>query len=133
MNKPPGFTPALVACKCPKCRKGDIFTHKAYELRKFMEMYVHCPHCGLKYEIETGFFWGAMYVTYTFTSAFFVMGIFIYFFFLRTISVWYFSLGFVLFIISILPLMVRYSRVVMLYFFASIQFDPKLYAAPQKQ
>jgi hypothetical protein len=31
-------------------------------------MHENCPICGLKYEREVGFWWGAMYVAYTFSS-----------------------------------------------------------------
>ena len=35
-------------------------------------MYENCSHCGLKYERENGFFFGAMYVSYAVSVAIFV-------------------------------------------------------------
>ena len=36
-------------------------------------MYASCSHCGLKYERENGFFFGAMYVSYAVSVAIFVI------------------------------------------------------------
>ena len=35
-------------------------------------MHVNCSSCGLKYEIEPGFFYGSMYVSYALNVAWFV-------------------------------------------------------------
>ena len=32
-------------------------------------MHQDCPHCGFHFEIEPGFFWGAMYISYAFSVA----------------------------------------------------------------
>lgn len=36
------------------------------------DMHENCPHCGLRYQIEPSFFYGAMYVSYAYTVAIFV-------------------------------------------------------------
>jgi uncharacterized protein (DUF983 family) len=59
--------------KCPRCQEGDFFKNsKAYKLGTFTEMNINCSSCGLKYEIEPGFFYGAMYVSYALNVAWFV-------------------------------------------------------------
>jgi uncharacterized protein (DUF983 family) len=56
--------------KCPKCHEGELFINKnPYKLNQLALMHEKCNHCGLKYENETGFFYGAMYVSYAFTVA----------------------------------------------------------------
>lgn len=56
--------------KCPVCQEGDVFESKQiYNLRKFDKMPDNCPNCGHKFEIEQGFWYGAMYVSYGFTVA----------------------------------------------------------------
>ena len=53
--------------KCPKCGKGDFFlSSNPYSSLFFKKGLNHknCSHCNLKYEIEQGFFYGAMYVSY---------------------------------------------------------------------
>lgn len=57
----------LNAC-CPRCRRGKIFDGKMYGI-PFQQTLEHCPHCGLRYEIEPGYFYAAMYVSYAMTVA----------------------------------------------------------------
>lgn len=38
-----------------------------------MEMKSDCSHCGLHYEKEPGFFYGAMYAAYALTSGWFII------------------------------------------------------------
>ncbi len=56
--------------KCPVCHEGDFFhNNNAYDIKNLSKNYSHCSKCGHKYEKETGFFYGAMYVSYAFTVA----------------------------------------------------------------
>lgn len=41
----------------------------------------NCSECGLKYELETGFYWGSMYVSYALSGGW-MLGSFAVFFFL---------------------------------------------------
>lgn len=52
--------------KCPRCHEGNLFLFGTYSLRKFMQMPETCAVCGLRYEREPSFFYGAMYVSYAF-------------------------------------------------------------------
>ena len=62
--------PSILGLKCPKCRKGDLFTHKnMYRVKGFFDMPKECPNCGQDFEPETGFYFGAMYVSYGLTVA----------------------------------------------------------------
>jgi uncharacterized protein (DUF983 family) len=58
---------SMVGMKCPRCHEGPLWRSPLYKL-KLYDMYEHCPVCGLKYEREVGFWYGAMYVAYTFSS-----------------------------------------------------------------
>jgi uncharacterized protein (DUF983 family) len=53
---------AIVAMKCPRCREGNMFnapiTQGIYKMNK------ECPVCKQAFELEPGFYWGAMYVGY---------------------------------------------------------------------
>jgi uncharacterized protein (DUF983 family) len=50
---------AILQTKCPKCREGEIFLSSLQKKPwQFMEVHKHCPNCGLRYEIEPGFFMG---------------------------------------------------------------------------
>jgi uncharacterized protein (DUF983 family) len=62
--------------KCPHCHEGQFFeSSNPYNLNKAGNLLDECPVCKSKYEIEPGFYYGAMYVSYalgvaTFVSAF---------------------------------------------------------------
>jgi uncharacterized protein (DUF983 family) len=56
---------AVVTCKCPRCRKGDMFTNKnPYVFSEMAKMPKNCKVCGQRLEPETGFYYGAMYLSY---------------------------------------------------------------------
>lgn len=55
--------PAIVHAKCPKCRRGAMFATPMYGF-KSQVMYKNCPHCGLEYEREPGYFYVAMLISY---------------------------------------------------------------------
>src|SRR4051812_39901978 len=61
----------LFKCKCPRCRKGDIFEDKnPWHLSKTMKMNKECPVCRQPLDIEVGFYFGSSYVSYAITVAF---------------------------------------------------------------
>jgi uncharacterized protein (DUF983 family) len=50
---------------CPRCHEGRVFLYKnPYNLKHIMEMNHYCPECGLNFKPETGFYFGATYVSY---------------------------------------------------------------------
>src|SRR3546814_6682898 len=59
---------AALQAKFPRCREGNMFTGKTYAL-KAQKMNETCPHCGLRYEREPGYFYVAMFVSYAFAMA----------------------------------------------------------------
>jgi uncharacterized protein (DUF983 family) len=56
--------------KCPRCGVGSLY-------EKPFRMYPNCPHCGLKFEKEQGYFVGAIYVNYAATVLLAVPGFFV--------------------------------------------------------
>ncbi len=56
--------------KCPRCGVGSLFN-------KPFRMSAACPHCGLRFEREQGYFVGAIYINYAATVAIAVPGFFI--------------------------------------------------------
>lgn len=59
---------AVVQCKCPRCREGNIFPGKMYGLN-VLKTHEFCPSCGLKFEREPGYFYVAMFVSYAMSVA----------------------------------------------------------------
>ena len=58
---------SLINYKCPKCEAGNVYKKSSYF--NFGKMNESCPSCNYKFEIEPGYFYGAMYVTYGLTIA----------------------------------------------------------------
>ncbi|MEO8761039.1 MAG: DUF983 domain-containing protein [Bacteroidia bacterium] len=51
--------------KCPYCHEGDFFvSNNPYNLKTFDKQHARCPVCDSTYMPETGFYYGAMYVSY---------------------------------------------------------------------
>lgn len=68
-NKPSALN--LLKCKCPRCRKGDMFEDpNPWHLKKTMKMNNECPVCGQPMSIEVGFYYGSGFVSYALTVAF---------------------------------------------------------------
>ena len=58
---------SIVGMKCPRCHEGELWRSPLYKL-KLYDMHERCPVCNMKYEREPGFWFGAMYMAYTFSS-----------------------------------------------------------------
>lgn len=58
---------SIVGMKCPRCHEGELWRSPLYKM-KLYDMHENCPVCGLKYEQEPGFWYGAMYMAYTFSA-----------------------------------------------------------------
>ncbi len=113
--------------KCPECLQGDVFQYKhTYDLKNFDKMYAHCPHCGTKYEKETGYWYGAMYVSYGMTVAFSVAA-FVSAFLLSSLFNWkiplfgYFAIICIT-ITLLIPVTFRGSRLIWMNLFSA--YDP---------
>ena len=51
--------------RCPHCHKGPFFKSKhPYDLKLIGKMYDHCVVCNEDFEKESGYYLGAMYVSY---------------------------------------------------------------------
>ena len=84
----------------------------------------NCPHCGQNFEIEPGFYIGAMYVSYAFTVAvLFVVGVLLYFFLVDP-PVWVYVVTTLVLILILYPFIFRYSRVIYLHLFGGIRYRP---------
>ncbi|MFN5024268.1 MAG: DUF983 domain-containing protein [Bacteroidota bacterium] len=120
-----GKSNALLHMKCPQCQSGNMFSTGTFR-KKFMHMNTHCEVCHLNYEIEPGFYWGAMYVSYAITVAIMlVVGAAVYFIGQNPDSWVYLSCIIGSFILAS-PFTYRYARVIMLYYFSPVRFDENL-------
>lgn len=113
---------AIIACKCPRCHKGNMFTRKLTFLRA-SHMLSECSECHLRYEIELGFFWAAMYVSYAMNvleSLFLAISINLI---TGSSNPWLYTAVLVSAILLLVSFNFRYSRVLLLYLFGGITYE----------
>mgnify|MGYP006165964313 FL=1 len=109
---------AIVKGKCPHCRRGDIFTGNTYGFN-IQRTNAKCAHCNQRFEIEPGYFYAAMYVSYAMNMIEMIsMGFVTYYLSggrLDFDSLWLY-VG-VIFLTSLLlsPFNYRYSRIILLH------------------
>jgi hypothetical protein len=75
-----------------------------------------CPQCGLRFELEPGYFLGALYISYPLSIPVLVAGIFLWHLLLPD---WRWEFAILLSAITYIPFMpvvFRYSRVLWIYF-----------------
>jgi len=116
---------SFIQCKCPQCREGKMFVYPPIST-KFSVMYEDCPVCGLHYEIETGFFWGSMYVNYGLTMAIVLPLILLTYNFMDNPDVWVYMSVLIPVLLILSPIVFRFGRVIMLYAFGSIKYKRDL-------
>ena len=74
---------SILTGTCPRCQEESMYLDKnPYHLKNIYKMYENCNRCGLHYQIEPSFFYGAMYVSYGLTvmigvAAFIISKVFI--------------------------------------------------------
>lgn len=112
---------STVANKCPRCHKGKMFENdNPYNLSNGLKMKESCSSCKLKYERETGFFYGAMYVSYALMSGILIVWFLVDLFWLHTSAIVLFSLV-VSTMALLFPLAFRWARTIWLNFF--VRYD----------
>jgi uncharacterized protein (DUF983 family) len=117
---------SILRGKCPRCRRGDMYTQKGvWPLKTMLSMPVECAYCGQKMELETGFYFGTGYISYALSVAYMISFFVAYSILIglsfRDNSVIQCLIFCILSLILIQPLMMRLSRVIYLYIF--VKYD----------
>ena len=101
---------SILKGSCPRCQKESMYYDKnILHLSNLLKMNEKCSHCGLKYQIEPSFFYGAMYVSYGLNVAIMIAVFLIAFFvFHAQVGATFLSIIGVLFILF--PFVMRLSR-----------------------
>ena len=120
---------STVTNTCPRCHQGKVFENNvAYNFKNGLKMKTTCSQCDLKYERETGFFYGAMYVSYALMS-----GILIIWFLIDLLWLHLDAISLATLVTStmliLFPVAFRWARIIWLNFF--VRYD-KQYAAPKR-
>lgn len=118
----------LSQAKCPRCRVGKVFIGNTYGL-KTQKMNVTCPHCGLRFEREPGYFYVSMFVSYAMNVAEMItIAIASYIFGLPLTyeSLWYYVGILLVAVILLSPFNYRYSRMILLYWLSpGLHYEPE--------
>jgi uncharacterized protein (DUF983 family) len=117
---------AVFSGRCPRCRQGKIFRKPFYSPMGFDEMHEHCPHCGLRYEVEPGYFIGAMYVSYAVSGGVALVLGFMLFYLFGDPGGWTYVAVIVPAMVLMAPVNFRISRVVWLHYVAGIEYQEGL-------
>lgn len=99
-----------------------MFTnHSLYTIKDTFKMPESCEVCGQKMEIEPGFYYGTGYVSYGlcvgFSIVYFLIYALIFGVSVNDYSLFYFLGSNVALLVILMPLIIRYSRVLYLYMF----------------
>ncbi len=114
---------SILTGSCPKCQNESMYLDKnPLHLSKVLKMNDNCSHCGLKYQIEPSFFYGAMYVSYGLNVAVGIAAFIIsYVIFKSNLKVAFAAI--IVALIILFPLILRLSRNIYINMFVS--YDPE--------
>jgi len=113
---------SILTGSCPKCQKESMYFDKnPLHLTKVLKMNENCGHCGLKYQIEPSFFYGAMYVSYGLNVAVGIAAFIVSFVFFGA-SIEQSFIAIVITLILLFPFVLRLSR--NLYINMFVSYDP---------
>ena len=116
---------SILTGTCPKCQNENMYVDKnPFNLIKVLKMHENCSNCGLKYQIEPSFFYGAMYVSYGLNVAIGIASFVITFVFLK-LDIKTSFISIVLAIVLLYPLVLRWSRNIYINMFVSYDPDQK--------
>lgn len=102
----------ILNMKCPQCHESNFFVAHPYKLSTMGEVKKRCAKCNQKFELETGFYQGAYYVSYGLGVALFVAAVVLNYIFRETVTPTSLMVSFVLALIILLPLMYTLSKII---------------------
>ena len=114
---------AMINARCPHCHEGRLFKYKWWNLLNFAQMHENCPHCDVRYEVEPGFFYGAMYISYAFTVGIMLIGGLIVFNFFNDPPAMGYVVPITLFSLFMVPFNFRTARVIFIHLFSGISYE----------
>ena len=101
---------SVLKLKCPQCGEGDLFCNKnVYRYKGFFDMPDNCPKCQQDFQIEPGFYYGSMYVSYGLTIAI-TVAIFVVMTVLNIFSIAGFIIADIVIMLLALPILFKISR-----------------------
>lgn len=112
-----GTLKSIWLCKCPRCRKGNIFVYPLSNITRFVSMHQECPVCKASFSPEPGFYFGALFVSYAFTVAIMVAVWVALYVLVDPVEDWVYGVALVSATVLFAPIIFRLSRTLWLYWF----------------
>ena len=114
---------SILTGSCPRCQNESMYLDKnPLHFSKLIKMHEKCSHCGLRYEIEPSFFYGAMYISYGLNVALSIATFVVSYLILES-SIKTAFIAIVVANILLFPFVLRWSRNIYINMFVS--FDKK--------
>lgn len=124
MKKEKSAFGAILGAKCPQCREGSLFSVPLISFKKLSQINSTCKVCHANLNPEPDFYYGAMYISYAFSVALVITSLVALNVLLVKPKLWmYLTLVLTLNVI-LLPLMLRYSKVLYLYMVGKLKYRP---------
>lgn len=122
MSKSLGF--AITSASCPQCRKGKLFSVSMFSYRKLSDINKSCKVCGANFNPEPDFYYGAMYISYAFSVALVITALTAINVLVEVPQLWMYLSVVVVLNLLLLPVMLRYSKVLYLYGLGKLKYRP---------
>ncbi|MDR6563405.1 MULTISPECIES: DUF983 domain-containing protein [unclassified Arcicella] len=116
---------AIIEAKCPQCREGKMFMYPFWQINKFDKMHDNCPVCNLRFEVEPGFWYGAMFISYGINVGFLaLLGVAIFFIF-NDPPILYYIIPITVLSLAAVPFNFRASRSIFIHLFGFVKYKPR--------
>ena len=110
---------SIVRLKCPRCRKGNLFTKSnPYTFKNGLDMPDRCPVCNQDFKIEPGFYIGALWTS--FPIVIFIMSLLsalLLIYFKMELNWFFITLTTILFLLQ--PIIIRLGRSIWIHLFVN--------------
>jgi uncharacterized protein (DUF983 family) len=100
---------SVIHQKCPRCQEGDMFKYSTLS-PKFMVMNKSCSVCGLDFNPEPAYYFGAMYFSYAIQVTVFVAVFLLLRYTIHPENIWTYVLWVIVASTLIVPVNFRWSR-----------------------
>jgi uncharacterized protein (DUF983 family) len=121
---------SILTVKCPRCREGNMFPEDTLYSTKFANMHSNCPCCGQTFEPEPGYYYGAMYVSFGFNVAIFLVAFFVLSQLVQEVTIPMLLGVIVVVVVGLLPIIFRLSRALWIHIF--IRYEGPCSQIPKK-
>lgn len=113
---------AIAGAQCPQCREGKLFSVSVFSYFKLTDINKTCKVCQANLNPEPDFYYGAMYISYAFSVALVITALTAINVLVEKPELWMYLTTVVVLNIILLPAMLRYSKVLYLYWLGKLKY-----------